>query len=229
MLRSILFAALIAGTVTGILFTGIQQLQVIPLIIKAESYESGGHAQQHHDSTEQASLEHGSVKHSNDKAIERQLFTLLANILAGISFSLLLAGAIILSRHTGWRKGLLWGISGYLCFFVAPALGLTPNLPGTLSAALDYRQAWWIATVTASAIGLGLLVFAEHILLKALGMIFIAMPHVVGAPLPEQSYSLAPEQLRYNFISASAMANAAFWIILGTMSGYLLRKTGNAS
>ncbi len=230
MLRSILFAALIAGTLTGILFTGIQHLQVIPLIIKAESYEGGGHVQQHnHGSAEQAGIEHGSVEQTNDNATERHLFTLLANILAGISFSLLLAGAIILSRHTGWRKGLLWGIAGYLCFFAAPALGLKPTLPGTLSAPLDYRQAWWIATVAATAIGLGLLVFAEHILLKALGLIFIAMPHVVGAPLPQQTYSLAPEQLRHDYITASAMANAAFWIILGSMSGYLLRKTENTS
>lgn len=35
----------------------------------------------------------------------------------------------------------------------------------------------------------------------------------------------APEQLRHDFIVTSALANAAFWIVLGTLSGYLLRKT----
>lgn len=211
MLRSILFAALIAGTLTGILFTGIQQLQVIPLIQAAEGYETSGHAQQH--------------EHDNGEALERQLFTLLANVLAGISFSLLLASAITLSKKTGWRKGLFWGLGGYLSFFVAPALGLTPKLPGTLGAPIDHQQTWWIATVTATAIGLGLLVFAKHILIKSLGLIFIALPHVVGAPLPDQAYSSAPEQLRQDFIVASALANAGFWIILGLLSGYLLRKT----
>ncbi|NOX42139.1 MAG: cobalt transporter, partial [Gammaproteobacteria bacterium] len=51
------------------------------------------------------------------------------------------------------------------------------------------------------------------------------MPHIVGAPLPEQAYSSAPERLRNNFIIASALANVGFWIILGFLSGYLLRKT----
>lgn len=219
MLRSILFAAIIAGTLTGILFTGIQHLQVIPLIQEAESYEGGGHAQQH---------DHASTEHDNSETLERHLLTLLANVLAGISFSLLLASAITLSKHSGWRKGLFWGAAGYLCFFVAPALGLTPKLPGTLGAPLDYQQVWWVATVTATAIGLGLLVFAKHILLKSLGLVFIAMPHVVGAPLPQQAYSSAPEQLRHDFIVASALANAGFWIILGALSGYLLRKTESA-
>lgn len=220
MLRSILFAAIIAGTLTGILFTGIQQLQIIPLIQEAESYESGSHAQQH---------DHASTEHDNSGTLERHLFTLLANILAGISFSLILASAITLSKHTGWRKGLFWGIAGYLCFFVAPALGLTPKLPGTLGAPLDYQQVWWVTTVSATAIGLGLLVFARHMLIKSLGLVFIAMPHVVGAPLPQQAYSASPEQLRHDFIVASALANAAFWIIVGTLSGYLLGKTGRAA
>ena len=217
MLRSILFAAILAGTLTGILFTGIQHLQVIPLIQEAESFEGGSHVQIEHDSTEQ----------EKSDALERNLFTLLANVLAGISFALFLASAITLTKHSGWRKGLLWGVAGYLCFFVAPAFGLTPKLPGTLGAALSYQQIWWVATVAATAIGLGLLVFAKHILLKVIGLVFIFMPHVVGAPLPTQTYSSAPEQLRHDFVVASALANAAFWIILGGLSGYLLRKKEN--
>jgi len=226
MLRSILFAAIITGTLTGILLTGIQHLQVIPLIQQAEHYESGGTSSQiqQHD---HVGTEHDNLAHNNSKTLERHLFTLLANILAAISFALLLASAITLSKHSGWYKGLFWGIAGYLCFFVAPALGLSPKLPGTLGAPLYDQQLWWVATVTATAIGLGLLVFAKHILLKSLGLVFLAMPHVIGAPLPSQAYSAAPEQLRSEFIIATALANAGFWIILGALSGYLLRKTKN--
>ena len=211
MLRSILFAAIIAGTLTGVFFTGIQRLQIIPLIQAAEDYETGDHAQQNQG--------------DDSEGLERQLFTLLANVLAGISFSLLLTGAITLSKQTGWRKGLAWGLGGYLSFFVAPALGLTPKLPGTIGAPIEYQQIWWIATVIATVIGLSLFVFAKHILVKSLGLIFIIVPHITGAPLPEQAYSSAPEQLRHDFIVASALANAGFWIILGLLSGYLLRKT----
>ena len=224
MLRSILFAAIITGTLTGIMLTGIQHLQIIPLIQQAEQYETLGassHVQQH----DHGSANHANPTQSNSETLGRHLFTLLANILVGISFALLLASAITFSNHAGWRKGLFWGIAGYLSFFVAPALGLTPKLPGTLGAPLLDQQVWWVATVTATAIGLGLLVFAKHILLKSLGLVFIAMPHFIGAPLPQQPHSLAPEQLRHDFVIAAALANAGFWIILGVLSGYLLGKT----
>ncbi len=211
MLRTVLFAAILAGTLTGVLYTGIQHLQLIPLIHAAESYETGAYAQQH--------------VHDNGEVTERQLFTLLANVLSGISFSLLLASAIILSRQTGWRKGLLWGLGGYLSFFVAPSLGLSPKLPGTHGAPIDHQQVWWIATVTATVIGLCLMVFSRHVLLKMLGLILVVLPHIIGAPQPEQVYSAAPEQMRHDFIVASALANAGFWIILGFLSGYLLHRT----
>jgi len=218
MLRRILFAAIIAGTLTGVLFTGVQHLQVIPLIQEAERYEAGAPTQHEHASSD---------THSDDgEIVERHLFTLLANVLAGISFAMILASAITLSKQVGLRKGVLWGVAGYLCFFVAPALGLTPKLPGTLGAPLDYQQIWWVATVIATAIGLGLLVFTNHIALKGIGLVFLAMPHAIGAPVPTQAYSSAPEQLRHDFIIASALANAAFWLMLGSVSGHLLRKTG---
>ncbi len=224
MMRGILVAALIAGTLTGILFTAIQHLQVIPLIQKAEIYESGNNIAQHNH----AQHEHTHTKDDNNELLDRYLFTLLANVLAGIGFSLLLAGAITLSKQAGWQKGLLWGVAGYLSFYVAPALGLTPKLPGTLGAPIGYQQLWWIATVISTATGLCLLIFSRHISLKAVGLVIMAIPHIYGAPLPEQAYSSAPVQLRHNFVVASALANAAFWIMLGFLSGYLLRKTETA-
>jgi cobalt transporter subunit CbtA len=221
MLRSILLAAIIAGTLTGILFTGIQHLQLIPLILEAEGYEGDDENSHHAEQHEHAGTEHDTT----GTALERNLFTLLANVLAGISFAMLLAGAIVLSGHAGWRKGLLWGVAGYLCFFVAPGLGLTPKLPGTRGAPVEYQQVWWLVTVSATTIGISLLVFTQHALLKVLGLMFIVMPHIVGAPLPEQPYSAAPQQLRNSFIIASALANIGFWISLGFLSGYLLRST----
>jgi len=225
MLRTIIFAAIIAGTLAGIVFTAIQHIQVIPLIHQAESYEAISdinqapkHAYSGH------SHEHQPVQSTNEKNLERNLFTLLANISAGIGFAMLLACVITLSQHNGWLKGLGWGIAGYLCFFVAPGLVLIPKLPGTLGAALEYQQLWWVTTVIASSLGLGLIVFAKHIILKILGAGFIIMPYVIGAPLPEVPYSLAPEALRQQFVIASAVANAGFWIVLGLLSGYLLRN-----
>jgi len=54
------------------------------------------------------------------------------------------------------NSGLLWGAAGFLIFSGSPALGLPPELPGMTAAALDARQTWWIGTVIATAIGIGL-------------------------------------------------------------------------
>lgn len=223
MLRSILTAALLAGTIAGVLFTGIQQFQVTPLILEAEKYELV--------STEDASAQHDADEHQHDEGwipgagTERLSFTLLANVLGGIGFALLLVTGITLSGHKGWAKGLLWGLAGYAVFFLAPSLGLHPKLPGTISAALQERQIWWLATVATSATGLALLVFARGILLKGTGILFIIIPHVVGAPLPPAGEELVSAQMSRDFIVASGVANAFFWLILGVLSGYLMRKT----
>lgn len=39
MFRRIVFSACLAGLVSGVLLTGIQQLQVVPIILEAETYE----------------------------------------------------------------------------------------------------------------------------------------------------------------------------------------------
>ena len=39
MFRRIVFSACLAGLVAGLLITGIQQLQVTPIIVEAETYE----------------------------------------------------------------------------------------------------------------------------------------------------------------------------------------------
>lgn len=226
MLRTILIGALIAGTVTGVLFTAIQQFQVTPLILEAESHESSITDHAH---------SHGQAAHSNaidpstpDEGAQRILFSLLANIFAGIGFALIVASAITFSGQKGWRKGLLWGVAGFIVFFAAPSLGLHPKLPGTAGAPLLHQQLWWIATAAATAAGLAMLVFSRSLPFKGIGILLLVIPHIVSAPLPEQAYASVPDLLAQKFVIASAIANAAFWLILGTLSGYLLRKPDNA-
>jgi len=218
LLRTILIGALMAGTITGVLFTVIQQFQVTPLILEAETYESSdtdhAHAQEAH-STSSASV---------DENTQRMLFSLLANVLAGIGFALIAASAITFSDQKGWRKGLLWGIAGFMVFFAAPSLGLHPKLPGATGAPLLHQQLWWVSTAAATAAGMALLVFAHRLPFKGMGLLLLVAPHLVGAPLPEQAFSSAPESLVQEFVIASTLANAAFWLILGALSGYFLHK-----
>ena len=114
---------------------------------------------------------------------------------------------------------MLWGAAGYLVFFVAPALGLPPELPGTEAAPLRDRQIWWTVAVVLSAAGLGLAAFAKNIALRVLGLALIAAPHIVGAPVPAIHGGTAPPDLASAFMRAAYLANAAFWLALGTLVG----------
>ncbi len=227
MFRSLMITALLAGAAAGLLLTAIQQWQVTPIILTAEKYETAAavaSAAEHDGHAHKHSHEHNAATWRPANGIERMFFSLLANVLAGIGFALLLAAGMGLSGHSGWRKGLGWGLAGYAVFFVAPTLGLHPEVPGTVAAALAERQLWWISTVAASATGLALLIFGRSLLLRGLAVILLIMPHLFGAPLPEHAGSLVPQQLSDDFILATTIVNGIFWLALGLFSGRFLQR-----
>ena len=126
---------------------------------------------------------------------ERTFWTAVSNVATAIGFGLLLAAFFAWRGSATWRQGLLWGAAGFFVFFVNPAIGLHPEIPGALSADLLDRQLWWLLTVACSAAGVG--------------------PHLAGAPHPEVSGGLAPASLADSFVVAAAATNAAFWLVLG--------------
>ncbi len=218
MFRSLMIAALLAGATAGLLLTGIQLWRVTPIILAAEKFETAAahsHEQPH---------EHDNATWRPTNGAERMFFSLLANVLAGIGFALLLAAGMVFSGHSGWRKGLWWGLAGYAVFFIAPTLGLHPEVPGTAAAALAERQLWWISTVAASATGLALLVFGRSLLLRGMAVLLLIMPHLFGAPLPEHASSLVPQQLSDDFILTTTIVNAIFWLALGLLCGRFLQR-----
>jgi cobalt transporter subunit CbtA len=124
-----------------------------------------------------------------------------------------------------WRSGLLWGLAGYTVFFVAPSLGLPPEVPGTEAAALKDRQLWWLMAVFDTAFALWLIVFSKTKSNKVLGLILLLSPHfLIRAPQPEVHSSAAPTELVQSFIMATTLANALFWLVLGGLMGLFLSK-----
>ena len=184
----------------GILATAIQRFALLPLIRQAEAFEAAGHA--HAPSL---------------------LATAAANVVLAVGFALLLATAMSLRNHSGWRKGLGWGVAGFLAVFALPALGLPPELPGSEAAHLHDRQLWWAMTVALSAGGLWLLAFAAHPALRVAGLVLLVLPHLAGAPQPAVPGGTAPVQLTAEFVRAAWLSNAAMWMVLGLASGMLLR------
>src|SRR5258708_7068653 len=214
--RSIVFAAALAGVIVGAAISVAQFFGTVPLIQQSEVYER------------KAAAEAPPAAHDHDKAhshdsewepeagLQRNSFTVAANILTAIGFALLLTGTYaIRGRPVTWRKGLLWGLAGFVVFTAAPGLGLPPELPGMAVAELTARQTWWIATAVATAGGLFLLAFRLTAWAAVLRLGLIALPHLIGAPLAPESHSEVPGALSHKFIVVVALPSLLFWSLLG--------------
>lgn len=231
MLKRLVFSSVLSGIVVGLLITVLQSFTVIPMIIKAESFENSqpapveqqGHAH-NHDQHEHGGHHHDANEWAPDDGFERTFYTAITNILAAIGFGMLLATCYMFRNNIDWRKGILWGLGGFVAFQLAPSLGLPPELPGTEAAAVENRQIWWIATAIATAMGLLLLVLAQAALLKVSGLLLIVIPQLVGAPQPLEHSALAPESLVTQFIITTTIMGAIFWIMLGATTAYTHNK-----
>jgi cobalt transporter subunit CbtA len=218
-LRRVLWAALLAGLAAGCLVTVVQALKVTPLILAAETFEAAAPA-----------AEHGhAAAWEPTEGLERTAYTLLANVLVGIGFGLLLSGAFALRLAFGGRpvdagSGVLWGLGGFAAFALAPALGLPPELPGSLAGDLAARQAWWAATALATAGGLSLLAFSRRLPWRLAGIALVALPHAIGAPAAPHLGGTAPPELAAAFAAASLATAALFWIVLGGVGGWLFSR-----
>jgi cobalt transporter subunit CbtA len=232
----IVSTAVAAGLLAGLLLTGVQMVQVTPIILQAEAYEDTApaappahvHPAQTaaHEHADEHAHEHEHAGWKPENGVERTLFTVLANATMGIAYGLLLCAALTVAgvRPT-WRQGLLWGAASYVVFFVAPSLGLPPELPGTSAAPLGQRQLWWSLTALSTAGGLALLAFGRHTAPRYIaGMILLVAPQLIGAPQPLVHTRTAPAELVQVFIVASALANAAFWLVLGGLTAYFYKK-----
>lgn len=212
--RRLVFAALCAGLVSGIFATAAHQLAAVPLILQAEQFEKpAGDAHQH------------AVTWEPQNGIERTAYTLLADVLTGVGFALLLAAGIALrGGEVTWRDGLFWGLAGFAAFTIAPGVGLPPQLPGSEAGPLAERQLWWLVTVVMTSGALALFAFTKRASLAAIGVILIVLPHIYGAPNSAEHTSTAPEALAHSFIVAATVINFLFWVILGASTGYFYAR-----
>jgi cobalt transporter subunit CbtA len=223
--RSIVFSAALAGLIVGVVISVAQFFGTVPLIQKSEVYERKAAA----EAPAPAAHTHDGAAHDHDKAahsheskwepedgLQRNTFTVAADILTAIGFALLLTGAYaIRGRPVTWREGLLWGLAGFLVFTAAPGLGLPPELPGMPVADLTMRQTWWIATAAATASGLCLLAFRSTAWAAILGLGLIALPHLIGAPIAPEAHSEVPAALSHRFIVVVTLTSLLFWALLG--------------
>ncbi|RRV05404.1 cobalt transporter [Pseudomonas sp. v388] len=225
MFKRIAVTAGFTGLLAALLLTLLQSVWVVPLIHEAETYETAPAMQVHeHGAEAAAGHSHDAEAWEPQDGWQRVLSTAGGNLVVAVGFALMLAAIYTLRAPGRTAQGVWWGLAGFAVFVLAPTLGLPPELPGTAAADLGQRQAWWIGAAASTAAGLALIVFARNALLKVLGVAIVLVPHLLGAPQPEVHASLAPKALESQFMVASLLTNALFWIALGLISVWLFNR-----
>ncbi len=237
--RHIVLSAVIAGLITGVLITLVQMFTTVPLIAQAEVYEQGRVKPEASVAAvkETADAAHDHSAHDHDATtwepkdgIERTFYTGVTSVLVAIGYALLLGACFSQMRSVGWRTGLALGVAGFLVFQLAPALGLPPEPPGSPYADLVARQLWWVGTAVATALALGAWFYARShskVIWIPVGIALILLPHVMGAPQAvEGQVAIVPHALSQRFAFAALFTAAIFWLVLGSIQGYVFGRLG---
>lgn len=237
MVTRVLAVSLLAGLLAGLLVSALQHVTTTPLILRAESYEAALKAGA---APAQAAFSDGAriiLAHNDPKAgaehigehewkpqdgLRRTAFTSLATIATAIGFAaLLLAGMIAANERIDERRTLAWAVCGFLAFGLAPAMGLAPELPGAAAAELQQRQLWWLLTASVTAGALFVFLRVEASWARALAVLALLLPHLIGAPHPAAPESKVPAEIAAHFAALSLAVQAALWLATGFAVGVL--------
>jgi cobalt transporter subunit CbtA len=212
--RKLMLAVFGSGALAGLALFSVQHFTVVPLIQAAERYEA-----MHSDAA------HEEVGWQPAEGWERSSFTAITTMLTGIGFAAMLFGVMALAGETlNTRHGVMWGLAAFVCFSLAPGLGLPPQPPGVPVADLHQRQVWWAGTVVATAIGLWFIVAKRRSwVLRICGVACLLLPHLVGAPVATGENTV-PAELVHRFSIASVATSGIFWILVGTLGGLIYSR-----
>ncbi len=233
-------SALIAGIAAGLIAALLHFAFVQKYILLGEQYETGamvhfgasGSAPVEGTETVEAGHEHDdSHDHASPTSdFKRNALTVTFMVILYVAYAfLLIAGfgvAEAWGRKIGAAEGLLWGLSGFAAFQLAPAMGLAPELPGTIAAEIGARQVWWWATVACTGGGLALLAYGRSWMAFALGGGLLALPHAIGAPEVSGFFGTAPPEVGAIFAARVLGTALVTWAVLGWFAGAAWEREG---
>jgi cobalt transporter subunit CbtA len=238
MIGRVILAALLAGIAAGLFYGAIQHVRLTPLILEAEKYENAGDGHSHDHgaaATTTTTTEQKPAPAAEPAAeeeawapadgAERTKYTFLASIVAAAGFAALLAGVSLLTGIRITRgNGILWGLAGFLAVHVATGASLPPELPGMPAGDLLARQVWWVGTILATGIAIWLFTQRDEMWAKVAAVIFVALPHIIGAPLPPTHESGVPAGLSAAFAANTIAAAALMWLAIGGFLGIAMDR-----
>lgn len=217
MFTRILTSALLAGAGAGLIAALLQLVFVQPVLLHAELYESG------------------ELVHFGAEAVSarpdlpgidplRDGLSILFTILTYAGFALVLTALMSMAEGMGHeitaRRGLLWGLAGFVAVHLAPGFTLAPEVPGVAAADVAARQVWWIGTVVAAAGAMSLIFFGRGGMAWGAAALLLLVPHLIGAPEPESFAGPVPTELGALFAARSLGVAMAGWVLLGGLAGY---------
>jgi len=224
MFTRIFVSALFAGMAAGLIAALLQLVFVQPLLLHAELYETGA-------------LDHfGAISDVPAQQDTRGIDLMRDGLSIGVTmviysgFALVLmaimAQAEIRSVRIDARTGLIWGIAGFVAVQLAPGFGLAPEVPGVAAADLAARQIWWVSTVIAAGVAMGLLAFGKNWGAWGLACVLLLAPHLIGAPEPDVFAGPVPTEIGALFAARSLGVSMVAWVLLGSFCGYFWHRSG---
>lgn len=246
MITRVLSTGLLAGFVAGLAIAVLQNFTTTPLILQAEVFENAAEkaasAQPWQAREQEARVilvhaEHEHAAGTGDQewapadGMERVFYTSTATIATSIGFALLLIGGMLATGTAiTERNAIAWAAAGFVATGLAPAAGLSPELPGMAAADLAGRQSWWFLTAFATAASIWLFLRTENAGLRVLAVALLLAPHIFGAPhLVEAEASRVPPDLAARFAAVSLAVQAALWIATGFAAGVFWQKLGRST
>jgi cobalt transporter subunit CbtA len=248
MITRVLATGLLAGLLAGLCVAALQTVTTTPIILEAEVFEKADAAQSQallpsarHSGAllQQADLvlvhaghgaahDDGAAQWEPQDGLERTFFTSTATIATAIGFALILLAAMLVARDPiDERHAIAWAAAAFVVTGLAPAVGLSPELPGMVAADLASRQAWWFLTAATTALGLWLFLRSDNAWLRLLAVPIVLAPHVWGAPrLAEAVATSVPAELAARFAATSLAVQAVLWLSTGFFVGFLWRRLG---
>jgi cobalt transporter subunit CbtA len=245
-LQRLIWASLAVAFAVGILQTGMQQWQAVPIILAAEVYEdqkveapalaapaaAAGHA---HHATEATAEE--AEEWAPADGFERTGWTFVANVLHAFSMALLLFAVmgVALWRGATLRAlplALVTAAAGWLVFHFWPSIGLHAEIPGMDAARLGSRQGWWVLAAVSAALACASVAGMRSHLRWVVAAVLLALPYVVGAPHitadPLSGFQGEAQavlrDLGTQFVWATTWISLSFWACMGVAGGLAFQR-----
>lgn len=223
MVRAHLRRGLIAGAAGGVAYGAFLAAVVRPLIAHAESFEVGGSA----------------------GAAVSPAVSVTASVGAGVLWGLLLGGLVLgvggyllepalpVAADT---RGYLLAAAGFVTVSGGPWLAFPPQPPGVETPlSTPTRQAWYLVVVAATAVALGLALFAarrlrgrpRRVRLAAAILPFGLVGLAVWAAPAAEATGPAPEPLVEAFRATVVAGQVGLWLVVASANAWLVRRSGS--